>query len=99
VDLGGDILDILVLRATQPTSDLNASLSIISALDTMRTDYDCIVVDFSASEQSADMEAGANVVNEIVVVAEARRSTTDMLAGVLRKLPADKVACIVLNKV
>jgi hypothetical protein len=45
------------------------------------------------------MEAGTNVVNEIVVVAEARRSTTDTLAGVLRKLPADKVACIVLNKV
>jgi len=98
VDLEGDVLDILVLRATQPTSELNASLSIVSTLDTMRMEYDSIIVDFSASEQTADIEAGASVVNEVVAVAEARRATTDALAGLLRKLPADKVTCVVLNK-
>jgi Mrp family chromosome partitioning ATPase len=98
VHLESETLDILVLRAATPISELNASLSIISSLEVLRAEYDCIIVDFSASNQTADLEAGVVVADQVIVVAEARRTTSDSLCDLLPKLPSDRIAAIILNK-
>jgi Mrp family chromosome partitioning ATPase len=99
VHLAAETLDILVLRATTPISELNASLSIISTLELLRADYDCIIVDFIASEQTTDLEAGVSLVDQMVAVAAARHTTSDSLRGLLRKFPGDRIAAVILNKI
>jgi len=99
IHLEPERLDVLVLRATAPISELNASLSIISTLQHLQTEYDCVVVDLHAAEQSADLEASISVVSEVIVVVEAGRTTSQSLHGLLRALPRDKIAAVVLNKI
>jgi Mrp family chromosome partitioning ATPase/capsular polysaccharide biosynthesis protein len=99
VHLPAETLDILVLRPTTPISELNASLSIVSTLELLRADYDCIIVDFIASEQTADLEAGVSLLDQVVAVAAARLTTSDSLHGLLRKFPGDRIATVILNKI
>lgn len=91
-------LDILVLRATAPISPLNASLAIVSALQHLPGDHDCVVVDFHAADQTADLEASMTIINEAVVVVEAGRTTAESLYDLLRVLPKDKLQAVIMNK-
>ncbi len=91
-------LDVLVLRATTPISELNASLSIKSTLDLLRADYECIIVDFHAGDLTADLEAALAVTDRLIIVAEAVRTTWERLCGFLRYLPRNNIAAIILNR-
>ncbi len=98
INLEAGKLDVLVLRATSPTSELNALLSIVSTLELLCADYDRIVVDFHSSEQTADLAASMTVIDEVIVVAESRRTTLDCLRRLLQELPRSKIAAVILNK-
>ena len=92
-------LDVLVLRPAAPISELNSSLSIVSSLQKLLADYDCVVVDFDSTEQTGDLEGSMAVIDEVIVVAEARRTSSESLDGLLRLIPGNKIAAVVLNKV
>jgi hypothetical protein len=96
---GDENLDILVLRATIPISELNASDSIVSTLACHRAEYDHIVVDFHSAEQAADVQAAKSVTDLVIVVAEAERTALESLCGFLQEIPIDRIATIILNKV
>lgn len=91
-------LDVLVLRPTAPTSELNASLSIATALERLQQEYDCVVVDFHSTDNTADLEAAMSVIDEALIVLKARRTSSDHLKGILRITPAEKVAAIIVNR-
>jgi uncharacterized protein involved in exopolysaccharide biosynthesis/Mrp family chromosome partitioning ATPase len=99
VPMEPESLDVLVLRPGAATSELNASLSIVTTLQQLQAEYDCMVVDFHSAEQTADLEASMTAINEVIVVVEARRTSSDSLGRVLRLIPRDKIAAVVLNKV
>ena len=99
IHLEAECLDVFMLRATTPVSELNASLSIVSTLELLRADYDCIVIDFHSGAQTADLQACIAFTDDVVVVAEARRTTSESLCGFLRELPGNKIATVILNKV
>lgn len=90
-------LRVLVLRATALISEFNATLSIASTLQQL--EYDCVVIDFHAAEQTADLEGSMAVLNELIVVAEAGQTSSDALHGFVRLVPREKMAGIILNKV
>lgn len=92
-------LDVLVLRPTSPISELNASLSIVTTLRHLQPSHDYLVVDFHSAEQTADLEASMNVIKQVIVVVEARRTYSESLRNFLRCIPKDKLATVVLNKV
>jgi Mrp family chromosome partitioning ATPase/capsular polysaccharide biosynthesis protein len=92
-------LGILVLRATAPISELTASLSIATTLLHLQSEYDCVVIDFHSAEQTADLEASMAVINEVIVVVEAGRTTSESLRGLLQVLPRDKIAAVIVNKI
>ena len=91
-------LDVLMLRAVAPISPLNASLSIVTALQHLQPEYDCVVVDFHSTDQTADLEANIAVINDAVVVVEAERTTAESLRGLLGVLPRDKIEAVIVNK-
>jgi len=98
IDLEPESLDVLALRAMAPVSELNATLSIITTLQDLQLEYDCIIVDFHSIEQTADLEASMVFINEVIVVVEARRTSSESLGATLRLVPKNKVAALVLNK-
>jgi hypothetical protein len=77
---------------------LNASISIAGALQQLRAQYDCVIVDFHSADRTADFEANMTAINEVIVVAEARRTSSKCLTGFLRLVPGNKVVAVVLNK-
>jgi uncharacterized protein involved in exopolysaccharide biosynthesis/Mrp family chromosome partitioning ATPase len=91
--------DVLVLRPTSPISELNASLSILTTLRHLQPLHDCVVVDFHCAEQTADLEVSMDVIKQVIVVVEARRTYSESLRDFLRCIPKDKLATVVLNKV
>ena len=91
-------LDFLVMRATAPISELNASVSITGTLQNQQPKYNCMVVDFHSAEQTADFEAGMAMLNKLIVVVEARRTPSESLERVLRIVPREKIAMVILNK-
>jgi capsular polysaccharide biosynthesis protein/Mrp family chromosome partitioning ATPase len=95
--LDSEALEVIVLRATTPISELNASLSIGSALKGLGADYDFVVVDLHSCGQTADMAAGSVQFHELIVVAQAGLTTSDRLAAYLSDLPRDKIAAVILN--
>ncbi|HQT80275.1 MAG TPA: Wzz/FepE/Etk N-terminal domain-containing protein [Rhodopila sp.] len=99
IKLGSDTLDVLILRATAPLSELNASLSIASAIESVRLDYDCIVVDFHSLARTADLEAAIGLVDQVVVVAQSRRTRTPELREALKSVPRHKLGAVILNRV
>jgi Mrp family chromosome partitioning ATPase len=99
IDLEADKLDVLTLRAPVPVSELNASLSIIAALQWARSEYDYIVVDFHAAGQTADLEVSMSLIDKVIVVAEAGRTSSENLRATLRLVPREKIAALVLNKI
>ena len=98
INLGAGSLDVLVLRATSSMSELNASLSIVTTLQHLKTEYDSVVVDFHSTDQTADFEASSAVVTNVIIVVEARRTSSEGIRWLLRLIDRDKVAGIVLNK-
>jgi hypothetical protein len=58
-----------------------------------------VVVDFHSTEHTADFEANMTAINEVIVVAEARRTSSETLLGFLRLIPSAKIAAVILNKV
>jgi Mrp family chromosome partitioning ATPase/capsular polysaccharide biosynthesis protein len=92
-------LDVLTLRAAAPVSDLTASLSIVTALESAGVEHQWIVVDFHSLAQTMDLEVAINLIDQVVVIVEAQRTTGQGLRGVLNIVPPGKLAGIVLNKV
>jgi Mrp family chromosome partitioning ATPase len=92
-------LIVLMLRPMAAISELNASLSIATAFQQLQSKYDCVVVDFHSTEHTADFEANMTAINEVIVVAEARRTSSETLLGFLRLIPSAKIAAVILNKV
>jgi hypothetical protein len=88
-----------MLRAMAPVSELNASLTIIAALQNLVAEYDCVMVDLHSTEQTADLEASMVFINYAIVVVEAGRTSSESLSATLRLVPRDKVATLVLNKI
>jgi Mrp family chromosome partitioning ATPase len=98
INIGSESLDVLLLRPRAPISELNASLSIAGALQQLRAQYDCVVVDFHSADRTGDFEAYMTTINEVIVVVEARRTSAECLTGFLRPIPGNKVVAVVLNK-
>ena len=98
IELQPESLDVLVLRAMTPISELNAALSIANTLQ-FHDEYDCVVVDFHSGEQTADLEASMALMTEVVVVAEAHRTSSERLHDFVRLIPRDKISAVVLNKI
>jgi succinoglycan biosynthesis transport protein ExoP len=98
VDLGGDFVDVLVIRGKSRITDLLASQAIGAALLRMQSEYTCIVVDFHALERTADVSANISLIDDLVVVANAQHTRSDTLQKALRSLHRDKIS-VILNKV
>ncbi|MER8366800.1 GNVR domain-containing protein [Mesorhizobium sp. M1378] len=92
-------LEVLVLRPTGSISELNASLSISAALQHLQQEYSCIVVDFHSTDRTADLEAAMGVINEVLLVLQARRTFADHLEGILRIIPAEKLSALILTRI
>lgn len=92
-------VDVLVLRAMAPISPVNASNSIVSTLQHLQSKYECVVVDFHSTDQTADLAASSTVINGVVVVVEAGQATAESLLGLLRVLPRDKIEAVMVNKI
>lgn len=92
-------LEVLVLRPTGAISELNASLSISAALQHLQQEYSCIVVDFHSTDRTADLEAAMDVINEVLLVLQARRTFADHLEGILRIIPAEKLSALILTRI
>lgn len=96
-------LDVLVLRARNQISGLNAALSIIKTLQS-QDKYDCVIVDFHSADQTADLEASVRwggvmaVIKKVIVVAEAGQTSSQRLRDFMRLVPRKKLAGLVLNK-
>ncbi|MBV9633758.1 MAG: hypothetical protein JOZ40_03930 [Methylobacteriaceae bacterium] len=99
IRIESESLDVLTLRPAGPISELNASLSILTALQQLRARYDCVVIDFHSTEQTVDLEASMSALNEVIVVVESGRTLADTLRAFLRFIPKEKVMGVVLNKV
>ena len=99
VDLKPESLDVLLLWPTAPISALNASLSIVSTVQQLKAQYDCVIVDFHAAGQTADFEANLTAVNEMIIVVEAKRASSQSFNQFLRLIPRNKIAAVVVNKV
>jgi Mrp family chromosome partitioning ATPase len=99
IPLGPESLSVLTLRATAPLSELNATLSIVSAIETLRAEFDYVIVDFQSCDQTADIDAALHVVDQAILVAEARRTAASDLRKVIRKIPGRKLGAVILNKV
>ncbi|MGH6679386.1 MAG: hypothetical protein ACREDL_10780, partial [Bradyrhizobium sp.] len=97
--LGSGDLKVLKLRAAGPISGVSASLSVAATLREMQRDATSIVVDFLALEQAADLEACVGLLQKLVVVAEARVTTSGQLLSLVQRLPPDVFAAVVLNKI
>jgi uncharacterized protein involved in exopolysaccharide biosynthesis len=97
IDLETERLDVLVLRATSQISELSAALSIVKALE-HHGNYDCVIVDFLSTDQTADLEASVSLLKQVIVVVEAGRTTSGSLHNLMRFVPGDKVATVILNK-
>ncbi|MER9867811.1 Wzz/FepE/Etk N-terminal domain-containing protein [Mesorhizobium sp. M0136] len=92
-------LEVLVLRPTGSIPDLNASLSISAALQHLQQEYSCIVVDFHSTDRTADLEVAMGVISEVLLVLKARRTFADHLEGILRIIPAEKLAAVILTRI
>ena len=99
IQLGRDLLDVLVLRQSAPTSELNASLSIASALQRQAANYEFVVVDFHSIERTADLENCMPLIDDVVVVAEAECTPTKALQDLVNLVPRDKIAAVIVNKI
>jgi len=97
IDLETERLDVLVLRATSQISELSAALSIVKTLEHLGN-YDCVIVDFLSTDQTADLEASVSLLKQVIVVVEAGRTTSGSLHNLMRFVPGDKVATVILNK-
>ncbi len=103
IHLEPEQLDVLVLRARNRISELNAALSIIKTLQSQNK-YDCVIVDFHSADQTADLEASVRwggvmaVIKKVIVVAEAGKTTSQRLRDFMQIVPRKKVAGLVLNK-
>ena len=104
IHLEPERFDVLVLRATSQISELNAALSIIKTIQS-QDKYDCVIVDFHSADQTSDLEASVRwggvmaVIKKVIVVAEAGRTPSKLLHGLMRLVPRNKIAALVLNKV
>jgi capsular polysaccharide biosynthesis protein len=104
IHLEPERFDVLVLRATSQISELNAALSIIKTIQS-QDNYDCVIVDFHSADQTSDLEASVRwggvmaVIKKVIVVAEAGRTPSKLLHGLMRLVPRNKIAALVLNKV
>jgi Mrp family chromosome partitioning ATPase len=99
LQLGPESIEILVLRARDTISELTASLSITATLQLLQVGYDYVVVDFPSAQETADLEACVTVINEVIVVVEAGRTTSVSLRDYLRMIPRNKIAGLVLNQI
>ena len=99
IHLEQERLDVLVLRAAPPMSELNASLSIVSTLQNLRTEYDCVVVDFHSIAQASDLEACLPVTDEVIIVARSGRTSCQELRRCIRLITRQKFAALILNQV
>lgn len=95
---GAGELRIVKLRATGPASGASISLSISTTLRETRNDAACVVVDFLSLEQSADIEACLGQLQKVVVVAEARMTTSGQLLEVAQRVGPEVITAVVLNK-
>jgi uncharacterized protein involved in exopolysaccharide biosynthesis/Mrp family chromosome partitioning ATPase len=94
--MGLDRLDILLIRGGISANAVTASQSIVSALARLRGEYAWIVVDYHAVETTADVTASASLLDDLILVVEAGRTSSEALRSALRFLPREKTA-IVLN--
>ncbi|MFC1459329.1 Wzz/FepE/Etk N-terminal domain-containing protein [Microvirga arabica] len=97
-DLGGGTLDVLVLRAHSPITDVSASRSIIATLLQVRSEYSQIVVDFDALSVTADAAAASLHLDDMVIVVEAGSTRVDAIRAVFRSLARGKTPWAILNK-
>ncbi len=91
-------LDLLTLRAAASVSGLTASLSIFAALERVDVEHQWIVVDFHSLARTVDLEAAINLMDQVVVIVEAQRTTRQGLRDLLNVVPASKLAAVVMNK-
>ena len=99
IQLNSGTLDILMLRAAAPLSELNASRSIVSALQALEAEYDWIIVDFHSTEQTADFELCVSIINTAIVVVEAGHTSSESLRSTLQLVPRYKVGAVIMNKI
>ena len=92
-------LDVVLLRATAPISPVNASNSILTALRQMAANFDCVVVDFPSTDQTAALEATLGALDKVLLVTEAGRSPVENTAKLLKRLPAEKIEAVLVNKI
>jgi uncharacterized protein involved in exopolysaccharide biosynthesis len=98
INVGSESLDILVFRGSYPITDLNASQAISAALLRVQGEYACVIVDFHPLEKTADVAASISLLNDLIIVTEARKTPPERLWNALRSLPREKVS-IILNKI
>ena len=100
IRLRSDKLDILLLRATSGLSELNASLSLLSVLQDWRSEqsFNYLVVDLHSVKQTADLEAILGTIDEVLVVTEAGKTSSEEFDRVIRLVPREKLSAVVVNK-
>ena len=98
-ELGQGIKTALLQVAAEELDVAPPSLTIITALQNLVAEYDCVMVDLHSTEQTADLEASMVFISYAIVVVEAGRTSSESLSATLRLVPRDKVAALVLNKI
>ena len=56
-------------------------------------------MDLHACDETADLDAALVAVDQVILVAAARRTAARSLSRVMRKIPGRKLAAVVLNRV
>ena len=64
----------------------------------LQHECDWVVVDFHSIDQTADIEAAMDVISEVLIVLQARRTLSDHVEAMLRIVPKEKIPAAILNR-
>lgn len=95
-----DALNLSVLpagRAPKATYDLLGSSRMHSLLESVRPDFDFVIVDLPPLLPLADARAVERSVDGIIVVVAAHRTPKRIVTAALQQVPAEKLVAVALN--
>jgi Mrp family chromosome partitioning ATPase len=97
ISLEPDRIDVLVLRPPAPLFELAVARTIVTVVQQAPAEYDCIIVDLSSTEETADLEAVMAALDRVLVVVAAGTTSTQALCELIQLFSTDKHVSMVLN--
>lgn len=85
-------------KTTKKTSELLNSSAIKALLNTLKAEFDYVIIDSPPILPLVDMDIVSRLVDGVVVVVEARKTSRDIVVKAVNSLTSGNIVGIVLNK-